>query len=398
MHRTRAPAETVARARPLMPAMGITRLATVTGLDRIGVPVVMVSRPNARSIAVTHGKGLTLDAARASGLMEAAETWHAERIDLPLKFGSQRDLEAAGHPLVDVDALPRVAGDRFHRDLPMLWIEGRDLFTDEPAWLPYEMVHTNWTLPLPPGHGCFPASTNGLASGNHPLEAVCHALCEAVERDATTLWRRLGPAARARTGLDLGTVDDGACREVLARIERAGLAVAAWETTTDVAVPSFYCLIVDHRGDVAHPGEGAGCHPAKEVALLRALTEAAQVRMTYITGARDDLHPDEYAQPALFEKVSKARALMRAIGPPRDFGAIPSRHAATFRDDLAWMLDRLRATGIRQAVAVDLTKPVLGLPVVRVVVPGLEGSDHGDGHVPGPRARRAADAACGRRA
>src|SRR5882724_3967893 len=78
-HRTVSPAETLARVTPLLPAMGITRVANVTGLDRIGVPVAMVYRPNARSIAVSPGKGLTLDAARCSGVMESIEGWHAER-------------------------------------------------------------------------------------------------------------------------------------------------------------------------------------------------------------------------------------------------------------------------------------------------------------------------------
>lgn len=54
-HRDRAPEETVARVRGLLPALGITRIANVTGLDRIGMPVVMVCRPNSRSLAVAQG-------------------------------------------------------------------------------------------------------------------------------------------------------------------------------------------------------------------------------------------------------------------------------------------------------------------------------------------------------
>jgi len=189
-HRTVSPADTLARVRPLMGTMGITRVANVTGLDRIGIPVVMVCRPNSRSVAVSQGKGLDLDAAKASGLMESVETWHAERITLRLKLGSFSDLRST-HRLVDVGALPLVDGSRYRADLPMLWIESRDLCTNEPTWLPYELVHSNYTLPFPPGHGCFPASTNGLASGNHLLEAACHAICEVIERDSTSIWHQL---------------------------------------------------------------------------------------------------------------------------------------------------------------------------------------------------------------
>ena len=87
-HRTVDPAATLARVRPHLQGMGITRIANVTGLDRIGIPVVMACRPNARSLAVSQGKGLTLEAAKASAVMEAIELHHAERIELPLKLGS----------------------------------------------------------------------------------------------------------------------------------------------------------------------------------------------------------------------------------------------------------------------------------------------------------------------
>ena len=99
------PTVTLARVMPYMPEMGITRIANVTGLDRIGVPVVMVCRPNSYSIAVSQGKGITLDAAKASGLMESIETWHAERIELPLKLGTFDDL-SLGHSMINIDRLP----------------------------------------------------------------------------------------------------------------------------------------------------------------------------------------------------------------------------------------------------------------------------------------------------
>ena len=68
-HRLLTPEETLLRVRPFMPVMGITRIANITGLDAIGIPVVMVCRPNARALAVSQGNGLTLAAAQASGLM-----------------------------------------------------------------------------------------------------------------------------------------------------------------------------------------------------------------------------------------------------------------------------------------------------------------------------------------
>jgi YcaO-like protein with predicted kinase domain len=383
-HRTADPANTLARVQPHLASMGITRIANVTGLDRIGVPVVMVSRPNARSLAVSQGKGLTLEAAKASGVMEAIELYHAERIELALKLASAREL-ASKHRLVDLGALPGLAGSNFHPDLPILWIEGRNLLTDLPAWLPYEVVHTRYTLPLPSGSGCFPASSNGLASGNHVLEAINHGIAEVVERDSTTLWNHLDKAGRTRTRIDPSTIDDADCALVLAQLERAEFAVALWDTTTDVGIAAFYCLISDRRHEHAHGGAGAGAHPARAVALLRALTEAIQVRTTYITGSRDDLRPDEFTPPAIAHKLRRAQALMSEGAARRNFREVPTYASRTCAQDLAWMLGRLRAVGIGEVMAVDLTRPEIGVPVIRVVIPGLEGPDDHDRYVPGAR-------------
>lgn len=385
-HRTRAPEETVARLGPLMQPLGITRVANLTGLDRIGVPVVMVCRPNARSSAVFHGKGLTLDAARASGLMEAAETWHAEHIDLALKLGSTEDMRAR-LPVAEVEALPRLPGSRFHPGLPMLWVEGVDLMAEAPRWLPFEPVHADGTLREAPGTGCFSASTNGLASGNHYLEAVSHALSEVIERDAQSLWHRLPPARQDATRLALETVADPDCRALIGTIEAAGLELGVWDMTTDVGVASFICLALDRRAEIAHVGQGAGCHAVREIALMRALTEAVQVRTTYIVGSREDIEPADYATETLAGRARRARALLGAGPPARDFAEVPSRDFDSFEAEVAWLLDRLAGAGIRQAIAVDLSRPEIGLAVVRVAVPGLEGSDHHSGYSPGPRAR-----------
>ena len=113
-HRTVAPTETLACVGPLMAQMGITRIANITGLDRIAPSrLVMVCRPNSRSIRpVSQGKGLDLAAAKTSGLMEAVETYHAETITSSLKLGSYRQLGRT-HRLVDVAALPRPKGSPY---------------------------------------------------------------------------------------------------------------------------------------------------------------------------------------------------------------------------------------------------------------------------------------------
>src|SRR2546427_9789724 len=143
-HRSASLDDTLKRALPLAPVIGITRVANVTGLDSVGIPVVMVCRPNSRSVAVSQGKGIDLTSARASGLMEAAELYHAETITLPLRLATYEELRYQ-HKVIEVDELARASASHFHPNLRLLWCEGRDLLNGEDVFVPYEMVHTNYT-------------------------------------------------------------------------------------------------------------------------------------------------------------------------------------------------------------------------------------------------------------
>ncbi len=387
-HRTVAPEETIKRAMRVAPIMGITRVANVTGLDSIGVPVVMVCRPNSRSVAVSQGKGLDLAAAKASGLMEAIEGYHAETIALPLRYLSLEELGYSAR-VVDVSQLPTVSTSAFHPNLRLLWCEGGDLLNDESVFVPYEVVHTDYTWPQPAGSGCFASSSNGLASGNHLLEAVSHGICEIVERDATSLWKFRHPAEQDSRSVDLATIDDPACGAVLGKFHRAGLEIVVWDTTTDIGIASFFCVIFRSTEDPARrlpPAAGAGCHPSRSIALLRALTEAAQTRLTQISGSRDDAGRDTYAPhryDATFERVRHQLGLAKT----RRFEEAPSWESDTIDADVEWELGRLRDAGVKRVVAIDLTKDMFKLPVVRMVIPGLEAQHEVPGYTPGSRAR-----------
>ncbi|HEV7265748.1 MAG TPA: YcaO-like family protein [Falsiroseomonas sp.] len=386
-HRAELLSETLRRIAPLLPAMGITRIADVTGLDRIGLPVVMVVRPNARSLSVHQGKGLDLVAAKVSGAMEAVECFHAEHVTRPVRLASLDEM-AREAPLVDVADLPQRKGATFppHRRIP--WIEGRDLLDGGTLrWVPHEVVHADYTLPLPPGSGALQATTNGLASGNTLAEAAAHALAELVERDARALWWLRDPAAQRASALDLASVDDPDCAGVLGRLERTGMAVTVWDVTSDLSVPTFLCRMAEAGGPGDGGAYGAGTHPERGIALLRALTEAAQSRLTRITGSRDDLLAGHYEGYAGFERDVFEEMAPRRGDPLRRFRDVPSFEGATLEEDLDWLLARLASARLRQAVLVELTRPEFDIPVVRMIVPGLEGMHTKSGYAPGPRAR-----------
>jgi YcaO-like protein with predicted kinase domain len=369
-HRIAAPAQTLARVRPHMQRMGITRLGNITGLDRIGIPVAVAVRPNSRSVSVSQGKGLELPQAMASALMEACEGFHAEEIG-PCRVTSYRDLTAA-ETVVDPTSLsPGVMP--FDADAPISWIAGFDLSRQEICWVPAEIVHTNYTVHQPVGY--FLCGSNGLASGNHLIEAINAGLYELVERDALALWIAKPLQARMRSILDLGTVDEPNCRALLAKYEAARIAVRIWNVTTDIGIAAFLCEIRDSAaGDPQRlrRSQGSGCHADRAVALSRALTEAAQARLTYIAGIRDDLSPAEYKEPPGSE-ISDALldALAREVAPI-SFSDVPSFTADDLTEDLRWALARLQGIGLERVIAVDLTRPDFEIPVVRVIIPGLE--------------------------
>ncbi|CAN5470466.1 YcaO-like family protein [soil metagenome] len=394
-HRSQSLDETLTKVLRFAPVMGITRVANVTGLDCLGIPVVMVCRPNSRSVAVSQGKGIDLASARVSGLMEAAELYHAEAITLPLRLGTYEELRYENN-VVDIEELPRSSGSHFHPNLRLLWCEGRDLVSEETVLVPYEIVHTNYTVPFPDGHGCFIASSNGLASGNRVVEAISHGICEVVERDATTLWKLRDQEKCDDNRLVLGSVEDAGCREIISKFARAGLSVGVWDITSDVKLAAFACFIVPQEENTmwhSSVDAGYGCHPDRRVALLRALTEAAQARLTVISGARDDVPRAAYEQCLNPDVISTYRQRLFRSRPSRSFADVPSYDGGTFEDDIDWELNCLNRIGITQVIVVNLTKPEFGIPVVRVIVPGLE-PIFGAGYVAGGRGRRmlAADA------
>jgi YcaO-like protein with predicted kinase domain len=384
-HRTRSPSKTLECVLPLKEKFGITRVANVTGLDRIGIPVVLVTRPNSQSVAVSQGKGITLDAAKASAVMEAIELWHAENIIRPMIFASSQDIDRYG-PSLDVARLPQITGSRYSMERKFHWSEGFNILTGDRLFVPHEMVHASYTHPSLPGEGCFPSSTNGLASGNHPLEAICHGIYEIVERDALTVWNHLPSEAREMTGLDLESIDCGICTGLINSIERAGLQISIWDVTSDVGVATFLCLIIDPNGEGSHLGLGSGTHPVREIALSRAITEAAQTRMNYITGSRDDLQSAEFTAEGRAHLRHATQSMLRSGSAKRSFTLTPTHPTATLREDLDWMITRLDAVGITEIACVNLSQGMADISIVRIVIPGLEAPHDDDRFVAGPRA------------
>ncbi|MFI9387150.1 YcaO-like family protein [Kutzneria sp. NPDC052558] len=362
-HRVRPPEQTWDLVRPLLPRFGVTRVADVTGLDVLGVPVAMAVRPLATTLSVSQGKGATQLLATVSAAMEAIELWHAEI--------APTTLAARATPSADLDlpysvrSLDQHLGSLFTPRTRTDWVLGSGLRTGRPTPLPLESVHLIEQGWRPLG---LRVSTNGLASGNSAAEAALHALYELIERDA------LGdePVENRGTAVDPATVDDPLCAELIGRVLDAGAFLEIRELAAAAGVPCFACRVWSADFPVAATGSGA--HSAPGVALSRAVTEAAQSRLTAITGSRDDLAP-VYA--GMREDVPTSPR------PPAEPAPWSGRRAPgmpefdRIDDELAWLAEVVtRRTGA-EPIVVDLSsRPEFA--VVRVVAPGLTFLDGAD--------------------
>jgi YcaO-like protein with predicted kinase domain len=385
-HRVRPPSETLADYGRFMPRMGITRLANVTGLDRIGLPVCVAIRPASRGLSTAQGKGETLEAAKVSALMESIECWHGERIGLPVRVASYREL-AQQAQVACVEQLPLRADAQWSDDRPLEWICGEDLMGRGAIWLPLDTVSNNF-VEWPERHPVFLKSTNGLASGNHPLEAVVHALFEVIERDALTLHSLRSEAERRSTHVAAASVSDPHLQEVFQTLHDKGIRFLLEDVTSDLGVPAFSCTLVDDPASPHWRGApkivGHGCHLQPVVALSRAVHEAIQSRVTLIAGSRDDMFPRDYSNSGGREDHARVIADAGQAGLRcRQPAAAP---LPTLEADLQCLLSALQAHGIAQVVAVDLCRKDIGIPVVKLVVPGLE-PVRTPWWQPGPRAR-----------
>ena len=132
--------------------------------------------------------------------------------------------------------------------------------------------------------------------------------------------------------LDLGTITDSSAQAILRRYRESGVAVAVWETTSDVALPCFDCLIIDRELNPLRPlpgSFGAGCHPCREVALLRALTEAAQSRLTSISGSRDDIDRAGHSRAHEWETLCELHEFIIGHSGERSIVEAPSYFLST---------------------------------------------------------------------
>ncbi|WP_370459085.1 YcaO-like family protein [Aggregicoccus sp. 17bor-14] len=367
-------------------ALGVSRVARITGLDRTGVEVACAVRPGGHVLQVCNGKGPRWEEAAAGALLETAELWAAERVrPEQLVWGSEAELEAAGLEAWPAPELGSAGGAPvarlWSRDVRLAWREASELHTGRPVLLPAQAVHCPPAGTPPLGPLSMAWTSNG--SGAHPerARALLHALLEATERDqlSRTLpegWTEEAIAERLLRPASLSTHAPRVAA-LVQRLEAAGFRAHLFDlspparTPGAVRLPVAGALLVDEEEGPVPLTAGYACALGREGSLLRALLEAAQSRLTDIHGAREDIAAaDREAARALAQACAQARARAEVRGMPE---------LALKREDPAaavkGVLARLRAAGFEEVAALSLDAPVEGLSVVRVVVPGMQVSE-----------------------
>lgn len=364
-HRLIPPEATLENIRPHLAANHVTRCADLTGLDRIGIPVYCAIRPKGKTMQVANGKGLRHVDAKVSALMEAVEVFHAENPACELRAASYRELLGEGRRVVSPVGLPEHLGETFFsEEFRLRWVEGEDLMTGEEVWLPSSAAY----ISRPRLHAF---TTNGLASGNHLVEATLHAIYEVVERD-TVVRLKDGERLSFRPGrcqfIDTKTLPEGPLRELHELIGRAGMKLVLIRVAGVTPIHTFMAVILDSSpfSHATTVNTGYGSHLNGVVAAVRAVTEAAQVRLTYIHGSRQDVKSATYARAH-----TRPYDFFDRLPPNASWQELDHRVTLDLQADFDETLGHLRAAGVEHLYRVRMTREPFQIPVVKVIIPGM---------------------------
>jgi ribosomal protein S12 methylthiotransferase accessory factor len=353
---------------------GITRVTDTTLLDDVGIPVTAAIRPTAQngSLCVSSGKGLSTLDAKVGALAEAIELACSEfdpktHVVEPARvtdFEDQFDLDVYDFG-VRAEFLKKVLAA--HKiDL----VQAHEYFSGITCRVPASLVFLPYRERN--GRSLFGSSSNGLAGGNSRCEALLHATLEVLERDALSFAL---VSSLERRVVD---IDDPRWLDLAERVKVAGLNLYVTYCDNVLGLPMFISYLFDPAfGTGLAVTRGQGMHLSREIALLRATTEAAQSRLTQIHGGRDDiLRSFEHRERlgASWE-VEEAEALERRLrnSPTVSYQSVPTHSVhASMEANMSQLCQNLRNSGFGHLFFVDLTRHMTDYRIVKVLIPGME--------------------------
>ena len=373
-HRVIAPKQTIENNEDKLKIAGITRIADITDLDRIGMPIYTAIRPTAEdgAVSIYGGKGISKDHAKASAMMEGFERYSAEKQDCDETITASLDeISDLGNYINPVSLnLPKDFKKEAINLMQLEWSISKDIISGEDYYIPtnavyHPYIHDNQVQSL------FKSNTNGLASGNILEEAILHGMLEVIERDA---WSIFELTHKNYAQIDLDSIESETVNDVIEKFESEGIKIKLMDFTADVKIPTIAASADDTvTKDAGLLTLGMGTHLDPEVAVLRALTEVAQSRATQINGAREDTVRADFAREAGYERMKRINKFyFKEEDEKIRLSDIANKGTSSITKDIEIVKNELIANDIDKILYVDLTRPELDVSVVRVIIPEME--------------------------
>ena len=373
-HRVIAPKKTIEINEDKLKVAGITRIADITDLDRIGLPIYTAIRPTAEegAVSIYGGKGITKDHAKASAMMEGFERYSAERHNNDeTTIATIEEISDLGDCINPESLnLPKDFKKENLDSMKLEWSLARDIITSKDYYVPtnaiyHPYIHSNGSESL------FKSNTNGLASGNVLEEAILHGIFEVIERDA---WSIFELTHKNYAQIDTESIESNIVNDTIDKFESEGIRIKLMDFTADINVPTIAASADDTvTKDAGLLTLGMGTHLDPEVAILRALTEVAQSRATQINGAREDTVRADFAREAGYERMKRInKYYFKDEDEKIALSSIENKSTTSITEDLEIVKDELIANDIDKILYYDLTRPELDVSVVRVIIPEME--------------------------
>ncbi len=373
-HRIIPPSETIENNEDKCKTAGITRITEITHLDRIGLPVFSAIRPTSQegAISIYGGKGISVEHAKASAMMEGFERYSAEKQDENTVTGTVSEISSKGN-IIDIESLnlPKDFKKENIDSLNLEWNICHDLISGEDFYVPSNAIYHPYTIEDNSVQSLFKSNTNGLASGNSLEEAILHGIFEVIERDAWSIFELTHKNSKQ---IDLDSIESDVVNDALSKFSENEINIKLMDLTADINVPTIAASADDTLlKDAGLLTLGIGTHLDPEVAILRALTEVAQSRATQIHGAREDTVRADFARTAGYERMKRInKHYFEDEDEKINLSDIENRSTDSITKDIDIVLDELRANEIEHVLYYDLTRPELDVSVVRVIIPTME--------------------------
>jgi ribosomal protein S12 methylthiotransferase accessory factor len=358
------PNETISRFKEKLKAIDLDILENTVRIDngRLDIPVYIsiCGKDAEKTVGKKRqmGKGGTPNQAEASAIMELVERFSLfsfSRNSNNFVIEEYMNIKDRALPFKNIaesvhdNSQDLESAREIFSSLQLKWVRGYNLTKDEEVLIPFD-----WFLTI--------SEFNGSAAGNCIEEAILQGICEVVERHASSVISRNKLEV---PHIDLTSVTDPLALELIHKYNRVGIKLYASDFTLDTGIPTVAVLAYDpstfpKKSEIIWT---AGTTTAPQKALIRALTEAAQLAGDFNTGSS--------YEPSGLPKFKNLAEADFVIHPRQKvpFSSMPDLSDDNMRLEIKNCVAALSKRGM-ETLVVDVTHPELKIPAVYNIVPG----------------------------